>query len=97
MLWITAFVVVLPAWAYGLSTGRLWLALGGLPLAALMIYYSIAKRCCPSCGKAVRAIGRAPAHLHVLRGVVPTGSVSPAGRLTTRCKWTGAASRVPVN
>ncbi len=62
MLWIVAFVVVLPAWAYGLSAGRLWLALGGLPLAALMIYYSIAKRGCPSCGKAVRAIGRVPAN-----------------------------------
>ena len=62
ILWIVAFVVVLPAWAYGLSTGRLWLALGGLPLAGLMIYYSIAKLGCPSCGKAVRAIGRAPAN-----------------------------------
>ena len=38
-LWIAAFVIVLPAWAYGLSTGSLWLALGGFPLAALMIYY----------------------------------------------------------
>ena len=57
VLWIVAFVVVLPAWAYGLSTGRLLLALGGLPLAALMVYFSIAKRVCPSCGKAVRAVG----------------------------------------
>jgi len=61
-LWIAAFVVVLPAWAYGLSTGRLWLALGGLPLAVLMVCFSIAKRVCPSCGKAVRAIGRGPAN-----------------------------------
>jgi hypothetical protein len=59
---MVAFLVVLPAWAYGLSTGTLLLALGGLPLAGLMIYYSIAKRVCPACGKAVRAIGRAPAN-----------------------------------
>ncbi len=62
LLWVVALVVVLPAWAYGLSTGRLWLAFGGLPLAVLMIYFSIAKRACPSCGRAVRAIGRAPAN-----------------------------------
>jgi tRNA(Ile2) C34 agmatinyltransferase TiaS len=57
-----AVLLVLPAWAYGLSTGNPVLVLGGLPLASLMIYYSIAKRVCPGCGKAVRAIGRAPAN-----------------------------------
>jgi hypothetical protein len=56
LLWLAAFVVVLPAWGYGIATGRLLLALGGLPLAVLMIYCGFAKRVCPACGKTVRTV-----------------------------------------
>jgi hypothetical protein len=62
LLWMTACLVVIPAWGYGIVTGRLVLALGGLPLAVLMMYFSLAKRICPACGKVVRTISTPLAH-----------------------------------
>ena len=62
LLWYVAFLIVLPLWGYGLFAPNLWLALFGLPLAVLLIYYSIDTQRCPSCGKDVRAIGRTPSH-----------------------------------
>lgn len=59
-LWYVAFLVVLPAWAYGLSTGILPLALLGLPLFVLLNYFSLTRLACGQCGKSVRMVG---AHL----------------------------------
>ena len=55
-LWYVAFLVVLPAWGYGLSTGILPLALLGLPVFVLLIYFSLTKLACPNCAKAVRVV-----------------------------------------
>lgn len=56
-LWYVAFLVVLPAWAYGLGTGILLLALLGLPLFVLLIHLSLTRLVCGECGKGVRTIG----------------------------------------
>ncbi len=56
-LWYVAFLVVLPAWAYGLATGILPLALLGLPVFVLLVYLSLTKLECPECGRSVRTIG----------------------------------------
>ena len=55
-LWYVAFLVVLPAWGYGLGTGILPLALLGLPVFVLLMYFSFTKLVCPECGKAMRTI-----------------------------------------
>jgi hypothetical protein len=62
LLWFAAFLIVLPAWAYGLSTGRLILAFTGLPLAAFLIYLSLQTIACPSCAKTFRTIGMRFSH-----------------------------------
>ncbi len=55
-LWYIAFLVVLPAWGYGLTTGVLPLALLGLPVFVLLVYFSLTKLVCPECGRALRAV-----------------------------------------
>jgi hypothetical protein len=52
-----AFLIVLPAWVYGLQTGTLALALTGLPIFVFLIALSLGKLACPACGKAMRTIG----------------------------------------
>ncbi|MEI7983478.1 MAG: hypothetical protein WCI71_17645, partial [Bacteroidota bacterium] len=52
LLWFAAFLIILPGWGYGLSTGNLLLALTGLPVFAFLIYLSFSKLVCPGCGKA---------------------------------------------
>lgn len=52
-----AFLVVLPAWAYGLSKGLLPLALLGLPVFVLLVHFSLARLVCSQCGKTMRTIG----------------------------------------
>jgi hypothetical protein len=61
-LWYIAFLVVLPAWGYGLGTGFLPLALLGLPIFVALLYLSFAKLVCPECGKATRAVGTKLTH-----------------------------------
>ncbi|NLS92964.1 MAG: 50S ribosomal protein L37 [Planctomycetaceae bacterium] len=56
-LWYVAFLVVLPAWAYGLSTGILPLAILGLPAFLLLIYLSLTRLECPQCRKSMRVVG----------------------------------------
>ncbi len=62
LLWFMAFLVVLPAWGYGLSTGFLPLALPGLPVFVFLLYLSLTKLVCPECGKAMRVVGRKITH-----------------------------------
>ncbi len=63
LLWYAAFLVVLPLWVYGMwMNTNLWIALFGLPVAVLMVCYSIDKRVCPSCGRAVRKVGEVSSH-----------------------------------
>ena len=56
-LWFVAFLIVLPAWVYGLQSGTLVLALSGLPVFVFLIALSLGKLVCPACGKAMRTIG----------------------------------------
>ncbi len=55
-LWYVAFLVVLPAWAYGLSTGILPLTILGLPAFLLLVYFSLTRLECPQCGKSLRTV-----------------------------------------
>ena len=57
LLWFVAFLIVLPACGYGLQTGKLVLAMTGLPVFVFMIALSLGKLVCPACGKAMRTIG----------------------------------------
>lgn len=57
LLWFVAFLIVLPACIYGLQTGKLVLALTGLPVFVFLIVLSISKLVCPTCGKAMRTVG----------------------------------------
>ena len=56
-LWYVAFLLVLPAWLYGLAKGTLPLVLLGLPVFLMLIYLSLSKLVCPECGKAMRTVG----------------------------------------
>ena len=56
-LWYIAFLLVLPGWVYGLAEGILPLALLGLPVFVLLMYFSFSKVECPECGKAMRTVG----------------------------------------
>jgi len=51
-----AFLVVLPAWGYGLGTGFLLLALLGPPVFVVLLYLSFTKLVCSECGKALRTV-----------------------------------------
>ena len=61
-LWFLAFLVVLPAWGYGVATGILPLALLGLPVFVALLYLSITKLVCAECGKAMRTVGSKLTH-----------------------------------
>ena len=56
-LWYIAFLLVLPVWVYGLAGGILPLALLGLPVFVLLMYFSFRKLECLECGKAMRTVG----------------------------------------
>ncbi len=60
-LWYVAFLV-LPAWGYGLAAGILPLAILGLPVFVLLVYFSLTKLECPECGKTVRTVGAKLTH-----------------------------------
>lgn len=60
-LWYVAFMV-LPAWIYSLATGMLPLAILGLPVFMLLVYFSLTKLECPECGKSVRTVGAKLTH-----------------------------------
>ena len=53
-LWYIGFLVILPLWVYGLSSGKLYIALLGLPLFIVCIIFSLKKRSCKNCGKVTR-------------------------------------------
>ena len=56
LLFFVAVLIVLPAWGYGISTGKLFVALPGLLIFGTLIYFSLKKLVCPGCGKTVRTI-----------------------------------------
>lgn len=56
LLFAIAVVVILPLWWYGIETGKLFLALLGLPIFIVLIIFSLKKLVCPGCGKAMRTI-----------------------------------------
>ena len=56
LLFAFAFLIVLPAWVYGLVSGTLILALPGLMIFWFCIYYALQKLKCPNFGKAMRTI-----------------------------------------
>jgi hypothetical protein len=62
LLWYVGFLFILPAWAYGVGTGKLILALPGLPMFVACIYFAIKKIICPECAKPMRMIGKKITH-----------------------------------
>ena len=62
LFWFVALLIVLPAWMYGLRSGRLVLALAGFPVFVLLIVLSFRKLRCTACGKVMRTVGAKFSH-----------------------------------